>query len=131
MKRKESLHIVVVQKLMTTTWLKQLNKCSDCIFTIPAAHSFWPAHNYEPLIVALIFPYLPFRPYHLRSTPKMFHMGRKLSQVFQEDKVDGGDILFKFLLEVRSFHSMPKSMVWKMLYFGQPPPFPCTLTKLE
>ena len=128
MKRKDSLHIVLVQRLMTCTWLKQLNKCSDCIFSIPAAHPFWPSCNHEPLIVALIFPYIPFRPYHLKSTPKMFYMGRKLSGLFQKDCMDGGDILLKFLLEVRSFQSMPESVVWKMLYFRQPPPFPCTFT---
>ena len=127
MKRKGSLHIVIIQKLMTPIWRKQLNKAADCIFSIPASHSFWPAINHEPLIVALIFPYLPFRPFQLKGTPKMFYMGRKLSKMFQEDQVDTGDFLLKFLLEVRNFQTMPEGLVWKMLYFGQPPPFSCEL----
>ena len=57
----------------------------------------------------------------------MFHMGRKLSKVFKEDKVDGGNILFKFLLEVKKYDSMPCSVVWRLLYFGRSPPFPLCL----
>ena len=110
---------------MTPIWRKQLNKAADCIFSLPASHSFWPATNHESLIIALIFPYLSFRPFQLRGTPKMFYMGRKLSRLLQEDQMDARDILLKFLLEVRNFQTMSQSLVWKMLYFGQPPPFPC------
>ena len=123
MKRKQSTHIVVIQRLMTPIWLKQLNKAADCIFTIPAIHDFWPSNNYEPLIVAVLFPYLTHRPYQLKGTYKMLHMGRSLSQVFKENKVDGGDILFKFLLETRKLQTLPESMVWKVLYFGRQTPF--------
>ena len=106
MKRKKSMHIVLIQRLITPDWMKQLNKAADCTFTITATHPFWPAHNFEPLIVALLFPYLQHRPFQLRSTPKMFEMGRRLSKVFQEDKVDGGDILFKFLLDIGKLQTM-------------------------
>ena len=109
---------------MTPTWLKQLHKCGDCIFSIPASHSFWPTDAYEPLIVALAFPYISYRPFQLKTTFKMFYMGRRLSQVFKEDHVDGGDILLKLLLEVRKYKTLPRSMVWKMLYLGREPPFP-------
>ena len=131
LKRKDSLHIVLIQKLMPPTWRKQLNKTADCIFSIPASHPFWSENNFEPLFVAVIFPYLPFRPFQLKNTPKMFYMGRKLSKMFQENNMDGRDILFKFLLEIRNLQSMPKGLVWKMLYFGQPPPFPCELSSTK
>lgn len=127
MKRTDSLHIVLIHRLMTPLWLKQLFKASDCIFSIPASHGFWTADNFEPLTVALIFPYLPYRPFQLKGTPKMFQMGRELSQVFKEHNLDGGNILCKFLLEVRKFQTMPSRVVWKMLYFNQSPPFPCKL----
>ena len=127
MKRKASMHIVIIQNLMTPTWLKQLYKAADCIFTIPACHDFWPAKNFESLSVAILFPYLPYRPFQLKSTPKMLDMGRRLCKVFKEDKVDGRDILLKLLLEVGSYKSLPQRMVWKMLYFARSPPFPLWL----
>ena len=58
-------------------------------------------------------------------------MGRTLSKMFKEDKVDGGNILFKFLLEVRNFQTMPEELVWRMLYFGQEPPFSCDLSGFQ
>ena len=125
MKRKLSLHIVIIQRLMTPEWLKQLIKAADCIFTIPASHPFWPSHHFEPLVVAILFPYIKHRPYQIKSTPKMFEMGRRLSKVFQEDKMDGGDLLFKFLLDIGKIPSLPPRVVWKLLYIGGPPPFSC------
>ena len=58
MKRKKSCHIVVVQKLMTPMWLKQLYKAADLIFYIPAKvnHPFWPSKHHEALTIALLFP---------------------------------------------------------------------------
>ena len=123
MKRKSSRHIVIIPRLMISTWLKQLNKTADCIFTIQAAHSFWPSTNFEPLFVAILFPYLDYRPFQLKSTPKMFEMGRRLSKVFQEDRVDGGNLLLKVLLDIGKLPSMSKSMVWRLLYLGGETPF--------
>ena len=123
MKRKLSLHIVIIQRLMTPDWRKQLNKAADCIFTIPASHPFWPTHHFEPLVVAILFPYLNHRPFQLKSTPKMFEVGRRLSKMFHEDKVDGGNILFQLLLDIKKLSSMSQRMVWRMLYFGTSPPF--------
>ena len=57
MKRKILLHIVIIQRLMTPAWRKQLNKAADYIFTIQASHPFWPSHHFEPLVVAKLFPY--------------------------------------------------------------------------
>ena len=45
--------------------------------------------------------------------------------MFQEDKMDGGDLLLKFLLDIRQLPSMSKRMVWNLLYLGTPPPFSC------
>ena len=125
MKRKNSLHIVCVQRLMTPLWMKQLNKAADCFFVVPARHPFWDSDKYEPLIVAVLFPYIPHRPFQLKSTPKMFYMGRTLCKVFKEDHMDGGDLLCKFLLEIRGLQTLSQELVWKMLYFGNQPPFEC------
>ena len=124
MKRQQSRHIVIIHRLMTPTWLKQINKAADCIFVIPACHPFWPATNFEPLYVAILFPYLDYRPFQLKGTPKMYEMGRKLSKVFQEVEVDGRNILRKFLLDIGNLPSMSPRMVWRLLYLGGHTPFP-------
>ena len=124
MKRKQSTHMILIPRLMTPLRLKQINKASDCIFQIPASHPFWPNSKYESLVVALLFPYLKFRPYQLKGTPKMFQMGRLLSKMFKEDHVDSWNILFKFSLDIRKLQSMQERMVWKLLYLGGPTPFP-------
>ena len=52
-------------------------------------------------------------------------MGRSLSKVFQEDKMDGGNLLFKFLLDIGKIPSLSPRVVWNLLYIGGPPPFSC------
>ena len=126
MKRKQSLHFLVIPKLMTTLWLRTFNRTVDCHFSVPATadHSFWPAASHEALYVGIVFPYLPFRPHQIRQTPKAVHMGRTLCKVFEEKGVDGGPVLLKFLREFGRLASMPPNVVWRMLYLGREPPFP-------
>ena len=106
-------------------WMRQFNKLADCRFVIEPIHDFWKPSNFEPLLVAIVFPFLPFRPFQLCRTPKMFQMGRRLCQVFQENTLAKQNILFEFFVEFRQLSSMPQNMVWRLLYFGQQPPFSC------
>ena len=57
LKRRNSVHILVIPRLMTPLWLKQLNKEADIIFTIKNQYSFWSHNMYEPLMLAFSFPY--------------------------------------------------------------------------
>ena len=41
MKRRKSTHLVVVQKLFTPLWLKQLYKVCDIVIFLPAKYHFW------------------------------------------------------------------------------------------
>ena len=91
---------------MNPNWMKQLNDAAAFTFTIAATHPFWPAHNFEPLIVTILFPYLKHRPFQLRSTPKIFGIERRLPKVFQMDQVDEGDILLKYLFNIVELPSM-------------------------
>ena len=123
MKRKSSLHIIIIQKLFTPIWLRQFNKIVDCNFLITPIQSFWNSHNHEHLVVGFVFPFLHFRPWQLQGTPKMLSMGRELSKMFSEEKMESGSVLCKFLLECRSFSTLPQDVVWKMLYYGNEVPF--------
>ena len=125
------MHVIVIPKLMTPLWLRGLNKVGDLSFVVPAENVFWNKEQHEKLIVAFVFPFLPYRPWQLCSTPKMLAMGRELSKVFQAPEMAGGGVLQKFLLEVRAFLSLPSRVVWRVLYFRGHPPFPLSLSTNE
>ena len=61
-KRQQSLHVVVIPRLMIPMWLKRLFKTADLIFQVKPQHSFWSESEFEPLTIDLVFPYLPFAP---------------------------------------------------------------------
>ena len=88
----------------------------------PPTHNFWRPKNYENLVLAIVYPFLPFIPWQLQGTPKMFSVGRELCQMFKFKDVDSGNILRKFLLECGKFSTLPADVVWGMLYFRNVPP---------
>lgn len=61
-KRQKSLHIVLIPKLFTHIWKKQLLKCCDFTIDIPAGQTFWSYDQFEPLTLGICFPFLLFRP---------------------------------------------------------------------
>lgn len=119
LKRRTSTHIVVIPKLATTMWLKQLNKAADIVLTIPAKFYFWPTNMYEPLVLAFLFPYLPFSPWQLRATPKLLATAREMQALFRKEELDPGPILQQFYLATQRLSTLPSNVVSKVLYFGQ------------
>ena len=116
-KRQNSLHVILIPRLLTPLWQKQLFKAADLLVWIPPHLTCWPSDMYEPCCLALLFPFLKSAPWQLRGTPKIMAAGRKLSNLWKEDKVDGRDFLRKFLVDCRRLQTMPGSVVQKMLYF--------------
>ena len=49
-------HVFVVPRLMAHMWRRDLGKNADILFTVPAGVPFWGGPQFEPLIVAIIFP---------------------------------------------------------------------------
>ena len=123
-KRKRSTHCVIIPRLMTPLWLKPLYKVADLVFEIYPVHPFWEPNMHEPLIVAFVFPFISHRPWQLRSTLKMLAMGRKLCTVFKSPDMAGRNLLQQLLLEIKKLPTLQSSVVWRLLYFNQPPPFP-------
>jgi hypothetical protein len=41
---------------MTHMWRRDLGKNADILFTVPAGVPFWGGNQFEPLIVAIVFP---------------------------------------------------------------------------
>ena len=48
--------VFVIPCLMTHMWMKNLGKDAYVLFTVPAGIPFWTAGQFEPLIVAILFP---------------------------------------------------------------------------
>jgi hypothetical protein len=48
--------VFVVPCFMTHMWRRDLGKSADILFTVPAGIPFWGSSQFEPLIVAIIFP---------------------------------------------------------------------------
>jgi hypothetical protein len=117
LKRQSSTHIFVCPRLMAPLWRRQLSKVADVVFEVPAGMlSAWDAASHEPLVVGIVFPLLPFRPWQLRGTPKFLAMGRKLCKVWKESETDGRDLLRKLWFFSRSLPALQEGVVRKMLY---------------
>jgi hypothetical protein len=92
-KRQESFHILIVPRLMTLEWKKHTLKGADLVVDLPLTLEHWGANMYEPLTLALFFPYLSQRPWELRKTPLLVDVERTLSSVFQTDESAGWNVL--------------------------------------
>jgi hypothetical protein len=117
LKRQSSTHIFVCPRLMTPSWRKQLSRVADVVFEIPAGSiTVWNSDSHEPLVVGIVFPFLPFRPWQLRATPKFRIMGRQLCRVWKQGETVGRNFLCEFLLFARSLPTLSESMVRGMLH---------------
>ena len=119
LKRQKSTHIIVIPRLMTTLWLKQLNKAADLIVYLPNKYSFWNHAMHEPLVIAFCFPFLSHRPWQLKGTPKVCATARQLQSMFKNSEMDPGGFLRKFCDLCERLPTMQECMVQKLLYFGR------------
>jgi len=117
LKRRSSGHIIVIPKLVTTLWLKQVYKAADIVLTIPPIHKFWNPNMCESLIIALLFPYSRSFPWQFRNTPKLIASSREMRRVFKEGELANGNILRKFHFSTTRLLTLPPSVVRKVLYF--------------
>ena len=128
-KRQESLHIFIVPRLMTPLWRKQLHKASDLVLSIPIGHTSWPSSMYEPLTLAVIFPFLNCRPWQLRGCPKLLELGRQLSGVWRNDPGREGPLLRELRAFKKSISSLPPQLAWKVLQSMDQQPIPHCQTR--
>ena len=115
-KRQDSMHVFVCPRLMTPYWKKHVHKSADLILEIPPGKIVeWPEEMFEPLTVALYFPFLNRRPWQLRNQPLFLEMGRKMRSLFQENPRSAGSILRKFRVQTRALRDMPEKLVQQVL----------------
>ena len=114
-KRTQSQHLFIVPRLMQPTYFKQLLKAADLVISLPIGHPAWPAHMYEPLTLAFVFPFLPYRPWQLRGAEGLLSVGRQLLRMWKEDQWCDRSILRKLWEFERSLHGMPEKLASEML----------------
>ena len=80
-------HIFAVPRLMTHLWRKALSKDADLMFSVESGTPFWPTHMHEPLIIAIVFPFLhaPSHsgPWVVRGTPTARALEHTLTRGFK------------------------------------------------
>ena len=126
-KRQEPLHVVAIPRLMTPLWLKQLFKTADIIVQIQPKYDYWSTQEFEPLTLAICFPYLNHYPWQIRGTPKMHRMVREVRRVQQVEEMVPGPVLRELVSQSQRLSTLPQHMVWKLLYFSETPSFPCSV----
>ncbi len=103
-KRPNSLHLVVVPRLMTGYWRKALLKAADCCVRIDAG-SLWDMKvQHEPLLIFFCFPFLPHSPSFSKRRSDCEGLHRILLQegVPEADSELSRHLLRKLLINARS-----------------------------
>lgn len=140
-KRPYSAHVVVVPRLMTHLWRKQLGKDADLMVTAPVGLPFWESNQHEPLILAILLPVVRRKDWkgpwvfrgslHSGDAARRLDTGWKLAvgrEPAGRDELEGelrevretpaawsGSVLRKFLGAARSVPSLPEGVVRRML----------------
>ena len=107
-KRPNSLHLVVVPRLMTGRWRKQLLKASDfdCRLSLP---SLWNMEaQFEPLLIFVCLPFLPHRPDFEQRKSHCEGLRRILQpeDLSEDDPETQGNLLRQLLFQARTISSL-------------------------
>jgi hypothetical protein len=105
-KRPDSVHIVIVPRLMTARWRKRLAKTSDILFTIPLGSSIWSCNEHEPLICAVCLPLSESSPWSHRGTASVKGVLGRLPSLWKNGIDASGSVLRQLLGKARSLGKM-------------------------
>jgi hypothetical protein len=117
LKRPESMHIVVVPRVMTGRWRRHMTRGSDFYFKMDW-EGVWPlSEQFEPLLIFACLPYLSHSP-KLEEKEKLLEEFRRLmlrERLPEIPEVQRRDLLRKLLKRARALQPLPGSVVWSML----------------
>ena len=87
-------HVFVVPRLMTHMWRRNLGKSADVLFLVPAGVPFWGSSQFEPLIIAIVFPLAHVSsytgPWFVKGTDMGLHYERALAAGFSKPAAGPG-----------------------------------------
>ena len=110
-----NFHIVCIPRLMTSRWRKQLLKVCDLYVEMPFDETVWSTSNFEPLILAIVFPFCRHYPWKLKRTKFVREAEGNLQRMWPNNLSMGGNILRDFLKSSRSLETLSGSVVREML----------------
>jgi hypothetical protein len=117
-KRPESVHIVLVPRLMTGLWRKELSKTSDLLFTVPLeSKALWPKENHEPLICAVCLPLSQVSPWRHRGSASVETIFGRLPSLWETGDNTAGRVLRELLVQARALGKLQRSLVRCLFYF--------------
>jgi hypothetical protein len=115
LKREDSTHIVIIPRLMSPEWKRQLFKVSDLFIELPFDENWIEASQHEPLVFAVLFPFLSHRPWQLKRTPAFLGMAGLLRGVWKSKHISPWIVLRQLFIQQRKLGGLPEGVVWKML----------------
>jgi hypothetical protein len=102
LKRPESMHAVLIPRLMTGYWQKVLSKICDLTLELPMPapdHPLWDSDCHEPLILAIAFPLARNKPWRAKGSDQLLDLQGQLSDLWQNDPECGQSVLREFVHE--------------------------------
>jgi hypothetical protein len=115
LKRPESMHIVVVPRVMTGRWRRHLTQGTDLYFKMDW-NGVWPlSEQFEPLLIFVCLPYESPSPGHEKRDKLLEVLRDNLQEV---PEVQRRDFLRKFLKQAGALQRLAGGMVRAMLQTG-------------
>lgn len=106
-----SAHVFICPALMTPSWRKKLGKAADVVFSITPGSPLWGKNEYEPLIVAIVAPFLRCRPWLPGRAPRFGEkFARDLSALSRTDPIQASTRLREFWSYTMERKQMPECM---------------------
>ena len=111
LKRPMSTHLMLIPRLMSCRWRRQLTKAADVILVLNTGSEHWGVEQHEPLLIAICLPMLRSSPWRLRGTPFVERFERSVRAVQEEGYWSIGPLLHEFLVQAWSLDTMPELLV--------------------
>ena len=119
-KRTNSIHFVVIPRLFTSIWRRQLTRVADLFITLPFIPDIWSKDSqHEPLTLAVIFPFLSHSPWQLKRSKSFLEMERYLRGVWEDSAIPTGFVLCKLLGKTRNLYDLSPRLVCQLLQAPQ------------
>jgi hypothetical protein len=111
-KRKQHNHIVLVPRLMTFAWRKQLRRMCDFVFELPpGVRVVWPASEHEPLVIGLTLRFSISSLWQVKQATAVLDLERAVREVWRDPNGDERPLLHEFCLSPQRLDSVSTSLV--------------------
>ena len=114
-KKSYTFYMMIIPRLLTSKWRKQLGKTTDLMFEIKAGTSLWGIDQHEPLICCLYFPLSSSFPWRHRNREDVAGIGRKLSAMWEDPDANVGALLCQLCQHAWRVRELPRCMVRDVL----------------